>query len=164
MLPTFPRYLTKLQIGYLLNLFRTSVFASVLATFLLTTASAQISETSAQAVKETVQAQLAAFAADDAIRAFSYAAPTIRDMFQTPDNFMAMVQRAYPVVYRPANVLFLSAKGLDSSAMQPVRMWDKEGNSWLATYQLERQADGPWLINACMLVRDRTVIDLTLAD
>ena len=98
MLPTFPRYLTKLQIGYLLNLFRTSVFASVLATFLLTTASAQISETSAQAVKETVQAQLAAFAADDAIRAFSYAAPTIRDMFQTPDNFMAMVQRAYPVV------------------------------------------------------------------
>ena len=164
MMSTIPRYREDPLMSYLFTLLRTSVLASVLATSLLTAARVQLSETSALAVKETVQAQLAAFADGDASRAFSYAAPAIRAMFQTPENFMAMVQQAYPVVYRPANVLFLAAKGLDPAAVQPVRMRDQGGQSWLATYQLERQADGPWLINACVLVRDRSTIDISLAD
>ena len=112
---------------------------------------------------DTVQAQLAAFAADDADLAFSYAAPVIRDMFQTPEKFMAMVQQTYPVVYRPAKVLFLAAKGPDSAVVQPVRMWDLGGSSWLATYRLERQTDGRWLINGCVLARERSNVEITLA-
>ena len=37
---------------------------------------------------------------DDAKRAFSYAAPSIRAMFGTPERFLAMVRAGYPVVYR----------------------------------------------------------------
>jgi hypothetical protein len=85
-------------------------------------------------------------------------------MFQTPEKFMAMVQQTYPVVYRPAKVLFLAAKGPDSAVVQPVRMWDQGGNSWLATYRLERQTDGRWLINGCVLVRERSTLDITMAD
>ena len=110
MLSTILRYQGETVTHRLLNLLRKSVLVSVFASCLLTTARAQLTEPSAQAVRETVQAQLAAFAADDADLAFSYAAPVIRDMFQTPEKFMAMVQQTYPVVYRPAKVLFLAAK------------------------------------------------------
>ena len=132
-----------------------------IAADMLTAARAQISEESALAVKKTVQSQLAAFAADDAELAFSYAAPGIQKLFKTSDNFMSMVQQTYPVVYRPANILFLKAKVLDSIVVQPVRLWDQVGGVWLAAYDLERQADGRWLITACVLVRDKSAVDLT---
>jgi len=85
-------------------------------------------------------------------------------MFETPQNFMAMVQDAYAVVYRPAKLLFLAAAGTSSTVVQPVIMWDQEGQSWMATYNLELQADGSWLIVACVLVRDQANLNITLAD
>jgi hypothetical protein len=149
---------------YLFIFIQKSMFTLMLAMSLLSAASAQLYETTAQAVKNTVQAQLAAFAKDDADLAFSYAAPTIREMFRTPQNFMAMVQDAYPVVYRPAKLLFLAAAGTASAVVLPVKMWDKEGQSWMATYKLELQEDGRWLIVACVLVRDQANLNITLAD
>ena len=83
---------------YLFTFIQKGMFTLMLAISLLSAASAQLSESTAQPVKNTVQAQLAAFAKDDADLAFSYAAPTIRAMFETPQNFMAMVQHVYPVV------------------------------------------------------------------
>jgi hypothetical protein len=149
---------------YLFTFIQKSMFTLMLAMSLLCAASAQLNETTAQAVKNTVQAQLVAFAKDDADLAFSYAAPTIRAMFETPQNFMAMVQDAYAVVYRPAKLLFLAAAGTSSTVVQPVIMWDQEGQSWMATYNLELQADGSWLIVACVLVRDQANLNITLAD
>jgi hypothetical protein len=108
-------------------------------------------------VKATVQAQLAAFAADDAEQAFAFATLTIQNIFQTPANFMTMVRQAYPVVYRPAKVMFLSPRTLDAAVAQPVHLTDAAGQSWLAMYMLERQADGRWLINGCVLVPDRSL-------
>ena len=135
----------------------------MLAMSLLSAASAQLNETTAEAVKNTVQAQLDAFAKDDADLAFSYAAPNIRAMFETPQNFMAMVQHAYPVVYRPAKLLFLAAAGTEAAVALPVKMWDQKGQSWMATYKLEQQKDGRWLIVACVLVRDQANFNTTLA-
>ena len=149
---------------YLFTFIQKSMFTLMLAMSLLCAASAQLNETTAQAVKNTVQAQLVAFAKDDADLVFSYAAPTIRAMFETPQNFMAMVQDAYAVVYRPAKLLFLAAAGTSSTVVQPVIMWDQEGQSWMATYNLELQADGSWLIVACVLVRDQANLNITLAD
>ena len=149
---------------YLFIFIQKSLFTIMLAMSLLSAASAQLNETTAQAVKNTVQAQLDAFAKDDADLAFSYAAPTIRAMFETSRNFMAMVQDAYPVVYRPAKLLFLAAAGTSSAVVLPVKMWDKEGQSWMATYKLGLQADGRWLIVACVLMRDKAILNITLAD
>jgi hypothetical protein len=120
-------------------------------------ARAEVSAENAQAVQATVQAQLAAFAADDAERAFSFATLTIRTMFETPANFLAMVRQAYPAVYRSANVLFLSPRALDAAVVQPVQLKDAAGQSWLAMYTLQRQAAGRWLINGCVLVPDRAL-------
>lgn len=103
----------------------------------------------ARAVRAVVEGQLAAFAADDAKRAFSYAAPSIRTMFQTPDRFMEMVRRGYPVVYRAATVLFLDPELIQGELIQGVRLTDLEGHLWLATYRLERQPDKSWRISGC---------------
>ena len=118
---------------------------------------AAVSVEDSQALQGTVQAQLAAFAGDDAECAFSYAAPNIRSLFQTPENFMAMVRQAYPVVYRPKDVQFLPPRSLDAAVVQPVHMRDSDGKSWLAMYTLQRQVDGLWLISGCVLAPNRSV-------
>lgn len=103
----------------------------------------------AQAVRAVVEAQLSAFAADDARRAFSYAAPSIREMFGTPDRFMQMVRAGYPVVYRPASVVFLNPEWVQGQLLQGVHLTDASGALWLAVYRLERQPDKSWRIAGC---------------
>jgi hypothetical protein len=44
-----------------------------------------VSDADARAMREVIEAQLEAFRRDDAPRAFSYAAPEIRESFGTPD-------------------------------------------------------------------------------
>ena len=127
------------------------------ASLLVTPARAEVSAESALAVRTTVQAQLAAFAADDAEQAFAYATLTIQNMFQTPTNFLAMVRQAYPMVYRPAKLLFLTPGEMEAAVMQPVQMTDASGQSRLAMYTLMRQSDGRWLTNGCVLVPDRSL-------
>jgi hypothetical protein len=84
-----------------------------------------------------------------AVRAFSFAAPSIRTMFQTPDRFMEMVRKGYPVIYRAATVLFLDPERIQGELLQGVRLTDADGNLWLATYRLERQPDKRWRISGC---------------
>lgn len=108
-----------------------------------------VSTADAKAVRSVVEAQLEAFAADDAKRAFSFAAPSIREMFGTPDRFMAMVRAGYPVVYRPASVTFLAPMRIDGQLVQGVQLTDSAGSLWLAVYRLERQPDRSWRIGGC---------------
>ena len=103
----------------------------------------------ASAIRIVVEAQLKAFAADDAGAAFAQAAPSIRSMFGTAEQFMAMVRAGYPVVYRPASVLFLAPVQVQGQTVQGVQMTDAGGALWLAVYSLERQPGGGWKISGC---------------
>lgn len=114
-----------------------------------------VSATDASAVRGVVQAQLDAFAADDAKRAFSYAGPGIREMFGTPDRFLAMVRTRYPVVYRPSSVAFLVPEALGDEVIQGVHLTDERGRLWLALYRLQRQGAAGWRINGCQLVESQ---------
>lgn len=109
----------------------------------------RVSADDAKAARAVVEAQLAAFAADDGQRAFSYAAPSIREMFGSPDRFMAMVRAGYPAVYRPAAVLFLNPEWVQGTLVQGVHLTDADGKLWIALYTLERQADKRWAISGC---------------
>ena len=100
-------------------------------------------------VQAVVQAQLKAFAADDAALAFSYATPRIRKMFGNADTFLAMVRSSYPMVYRPASTSFFQPEKLDGAWVQRVQMSDAQGALWQATYSLELQRNGSWRINGC---------------
>jgi hypothetical protein len=136
-----------------------SVFRSllrVLAAFALAASfSAQatpVSKGDTKKIRSVIQAQLDAFARDDAQRAFSYAAPGIRKMFGSPERFLAMVREGYPVVYRPASVGFLAPEANGATVIQAVEMADGEGTLWVAVYQLERQRGGAWRITSCELM------------
>lgn len=105
-----------------------------------------------KAVLAVVQSQLAAFAKDDADKAFSYATPELRKTIGSANAFMAMVKGIYPVVYRPASVAFLKTEGSGDEVVQKVQMLDAGGTSYLAVYSLQRQKDKSWRISGCAVV------------
>jgi hypothetical protein len=107
----------------------------------------------ARAVRAVIEAQLEAFRRDDAPRAFSYAAPGIREAFGTPEKFMAMVREQYAVVYRPRSVSFEEPVMAGEDLVQPVRITDGDGRTWMAIYPMAKQPDGSWRINGCHLAR-----------
>jgi hypothetical protein len=114
---------------------------------------AEVSPGDALAIRAVIADQLDAFTHDDAPRAFSLAATGIRAQFGTPEAFMNMVRSAYPVVYRRKSVQFEQPEAIESEVIQPVRMTDAEGRTWLALYPMQREANGGWRINGCQLAR-----------
>lgn len=127
--------------------------------FLLAVASAgtdaqatALSSADAKKVRAVVEAQLAAFEADDAKRAFSFAAPNIRELFGDADAFLAMVRSGYPVVYRHASVAFMVPELEGGEVTQAVRLVDAEGGAWIAVYRLQQQRDKSWRISGCQVV------------
>lgn len=113
---------------------------------------ADVPEAQAAKARAVVQAQLDAFAADDARKAFLLASPSARKHLGSPDNFINLVRKSYAVVYRPASVAFLKPQLMDGVLVLGVQMTDAQGAAWLATYQLERQPNGSFLIGGCELV------------
>ena len=123
---------------------------------MLAQAQAPVSPADVRAIRQLVQAQLQAMAKGDAARAFSYASPDIRAQFGTAENFMAMVRQGYPMVVAPARTVFFVPEPDDPppGVLQVVQLTDRAGQRWLATYQLQRQPDGAWRINGCVVVAD----------
>jgi len=103
------------------------------------------------AIHEVVQGQLEAFQHDDGSKAFSYAAPMIREMFQTPDIFMDMVKSGYAPVYRPKQVEFGGIETIDGSPVQHVFLIGPDGANIDALYYMEHETDGTWRIKGCEL-------------
>lgn len=100
-----------------------------------------------------ISSQIEAFKRDDGATAFGFAGGPIQQMFQTPDNFLAMVRRGYPPVYRPKTVVFGAAIDGAAGPEQEVLISDENGVDWVAHYTLERQPDGSWRIVGCRLVK-----------
>jgi hypothetical protein len=104
-----------------------------------------------QVVQQVVQQQLQALAAQDAMQAFALADNDLRTQFGTADAFLATVRHQYPMLMRPASVLFLKPETDGTIAMQKVRMSDEDGASWTLTYLLNRQQDNQWRISGCLV-------------
>jgi len=118
---------------------------------------ALLPESDARAVRQVVEAQLKAFAADAAALAFSYASASIQAQFGDPNNFMAMVRSDYPMVVRPSSVSFFQPQvevGTPATVTQRVQLRDREGRPWMVTYGLERQTAGGWRISGCVAAPD----------
>jgi hypothetical protein len=142
--------------------FAAFVLTAGLAVLLARTPSAAdvaLAERDQAAIRTTIESQLAAFKRDDGAAAFTYAAPSIREQFGTPDNFMSMVRTGYDPVYRPREVEFHDIVALDGAPTQEVLVVDRNGVAYLAYYLMQQQPDGRWLIKGCVLRRipDRAV-------
>ena len=116
-------------------------------------AAADVAPADARQIQAVVRDQLAAFAADDAKRAFGFASDALQRQFGSADRFMAMVRSSYPVVVRSASVAFLRPERVDGQWTQGVHLTDDSGVRWLAVYLMERGAKGKaWRIGGCTLV------------
>lgn len=126
------------------NLFMT--FALVLRLALPLPAAAQ-----GQDITAVIEQQLDAFKAEDVDRAFSYASPTIKGLFGTPQNFATMVQRGYPMVWRPAEVRYLDLREVAGNLWQRVQITDEQGAVHMLDYQMIQTENG-WQINGVQLL------------
>lgn len=103
-------------------------------------------------IRATIEDQLQAFQADDFATAFTFASPTIRSIFGTPENFGRMVSEGYPMVHRPAAVKMLELREVAGGLWQRVMITDQSGRTHLLDYQMI-EAENGWQINAVHLLK-----------
>ena len=115
------------------------------------TTAVELASEERNAIRAVVQAQLDAFQRDDGAAAFGYASPSIRAMFRSPERFMAMVREGYAPVYRPRQVEFRDVVQWRGRITQRVRLIGPDGVPVIANYLMERQDDGSWRIDGCIL-------------
>ena len=107
-------------------------------------------------IQSTIQSQLDAFKAEDFARAFTYASPTIKGIFGSPENFAAMVVQGYPMVAQPAAVQMLELREVAGNLWQRVMITDLQGRTHLLDYQMVETAEG-WQINGVQLLPEAGV-------
>jgi len=105
----------------------------------------------APAIQTTIQDQINAFKVDDFGTAFSFASPMIQGMFGTAQNFGMMVQRGYPMVWRPEDVRYLDLSEKGGRLFQKVMIRDQNGALHMLEYQMI-QVNGAWQINGVQLL------------
>ena len=112
-----------------------------------------ISDADAASFRQIISEQIAAFNADDGAKAWSYAAPSIQQIFPTPDIFMSMVKNGYQPVYRQKSFSFGEITGNTDRPVQHVTIIDANGKLWDALYTMQKQPDGTWKISGCILAQ-----------
>ena len=104
-------------------------------------------------VRTVISSQIDAFRTGDDERAFSFASPSIRSMFGTSENFMAMVKSGYQPVYAPRNFTFGRSSERGGTYFQEVLVTGPEGREWVALYTLQEASDGSIRITGVRLAR-----------
>ncbi len=103
-------------------------------------------------IESTIQGQIDAFLQDDFGSAFTFAAPNIRNMFRTPENFGTMVQQGYPMVWRPESVTFGDLRSISGGLYQTVILTDAAGNLHYLDYRM-LMIDGQWRIAGVQILQ-----------
>ncbi|MEL7090835.1 MAG: DUF4864 domain-containing protein [Pseudomonadota bacterium] len=102
-------------------------------------------------IESVISEQLNAFEQDDFDQAFTYAAPNIRQIFRTPENFGTMVRRGYPMVWRPGTVTFLELERRGVGFVQTVQIEDAEGVLHFLAYAMMETGEG-WKIAGVSII------------
>ena len=108
----------------------------------------------AATIRSLIEGQIDAFRHDDGAAAYAFASPTIHGIFPNADRFMEMVRQGYQPVYRPKSVTFGPIVDSPMGPLQKVYLVGPDGKDYVAVYTLERQPDGTWKINGCVIVPD----------
>ena len=124
------------MLKYLLN----ALAVVALSGFIATGAMAQ-----EQDIQGTISEQIEAFKADDFEQAFTYATPSLRRLFVSPQNFERMVTQGYPMVWRPAEVQYLELAEHGGSMWQKVKIVDQKGFTHILLYRMQETSEG-WRI------------------
>ncbi|MET2826629.1 DUF4864 domain-containing protein [Mesorhizobium shangrilense] len=119
---------------------------------LLFESSALAGDAEVKAAQTVIDGQLKAFIANDGARAYSFAAPNVKQTFPTVDLFMNMVTNGYPPVRKPQTYSFGKVQETGpTSIVQQVLIVGPDGKDYEAVYTLQQQPDGTFQITGCSL-------------
>lgn len=104
------------------------------------------------AIQGVIGSQIDAFKADDFDTAFGFAAPGIKGLFGTADNFGTMVRQGYPMVWQPGSVEYLGTDGQGTLWQQDVLITDGFGRLHKLRYAMVETPDG-WKIAGVQILR-----------
>ncbi|MBZ9993765.1 DUF4864 domain-containing protein [Mesorhizobium sp. BH1-1-4] len=105
-----------------------------------------------QAGQAVIDGQLKALIANDGAKAYSFAAPNVKQVFPTVDAFMNMVTNGYPPVRKPQSYAFGKVEQTGpGSIVQQVLIVGPDGKDYEAVYTLQQQPDGTFQITGCSL-------------
>ncbi|TGT42594.1 DUF4864 domain-containing protein [Mesorhizobium sp. M8A.F.Ca.ET.165.01.1.1] len=105
-----------------------------------------------KAGQAVIDGQLKALIADDGAKAYSFAAPNVKQVFPTVDAFMNMVTNGYPPVRKPRSYSFGKVEQTGpGSIVQQVLIIGPDGKEYEAVYTLQQQPDGTFQITGCSL-------------
>jgi Domain of unknown function (DUF4864) len=133
---------------------KTNALMLVTAVLSMLSLSAFADEAAVTGPQLTIQGQFEAFRSGEDAKAYSFAAPSISQIFPDPGSFMEMVKRGYTPLWQPLDFAFGRAKenGTDQ-VTQEVFVTAKDGTSWTALYSLVKLPDGSWKINGVQLLK-----------
>lgn len=126
---------------------RLAIFASVLVIGGMFASNAQAQGAD---IQTTISNQINAFQEDDFAGAFEFASPNIQRIFGSSDNFGQMVTKGYPMVWRPAEVMYLDLAEIGGDLWQKVLIKDQQGRSHVLGYRM-LETDMGWKINGVQL-------------
>jgi hypothetical protein len=130
---------------------RRAFFAFAVIPFLLIS-SAFAGDAEIKAGQAVIDGQLKALLADDGAKAYSFAAPNVKQVFPTVDAFMNMVTNGYPPVRKPQSYAFGKVEQTGpGSIIQQVLIVGPDGKDYEAVYTLQQQPDGTFQITGCSL-------------
>jgi len=109
------------------------------------------SEADRAQIRDVISRQLEAFKRDDGVTAFSFAAPGIKSIFGTVENFMSMVRNGYQPVQSWRSFAFRDIRLTEDLIIQKVHIEAQDGSAVTAFYVMEKQPDGTWRIAGCSL-------------
>ncbi|CAN7495968.1 DUF4864 domain-containing protein [Mesorhizobium caraganae] len=105
-----------------------------------------------KAGQAVIDGQLKALIANDGVKAYSYAAPNVKQIFPTVDAFMNMVTNGYAPVRQPQSYSFGKVEQTGpGSIIQQVLIVGPDGKNYEAVYTLQQQPDGSFQITGCSL-------------
>ena len=102
-------------------------------------------------IEAVIGGQLEAFEAQDIDRAFSYASPTIKGMFGSPEVFGLMVRRGYPMVWMPGEVTYLELAEIGGALWQRIEIIDQAGQRHYLGYRMVPGESG-WKIGGVQIL------------
>lgn len=115
-------------------------------------------EAEVKAAQSVIDGQLKAFKANDGEKAYSFAAPNIKQMFPSVESFMTMVTHGYPPVSQAQRYDFGKVEEMGpTKIVQQVLIVGPDGKDYEAVYTIEMQADGSALITGCSLKAANTL-------
>lgn len=103
-------------------------------------------------IRAVIGAQIAAFGTGDLVTAYGFASPDIQKIFPSPDIFGRMVATGYPMIWRPAEVVYFGLRKDGTRLLQRMGFRDGAGALHLFDYEMTPGETG-WRIDGVIPVQ-----------